>query len=111
MFESEVIRLAGSNGSSSVEQLAGLWRLVYSSGFASSGSTGGSRPGLPVNLLPAQLGQARPSDPFADHRVLASLPSAAAALPRRDTSLSDLTDVSQMAEWPSSWSTRQTHAV
>ncbi len=56
--ESKLICLAGRNGSSDVEQLAGLWRLVYSSGFASSGSTGGSRPGLPVNLLPAQLGQA-----------------------------------------------------
>ena len=63
MSEIRAICCAGDNGSSNVEQLAGLWRLVYSSGFASSGSTGGTRPGLPVNLLPAQLGQARPTTP------------------------------------------------
>jgi hypothetical protein len=37
--------------------LGGVWRLVYSSGFAASRSTGGSRPGLPIKLLPAEFGQ------------------------------------------------------
>jgi hypothetical protein len=40
-------------------QLGGTWRLVYSSGFAASRSTGGSRPGFPIKLMPADLGQAR----------------------------------------------------
>lgn len=46
----------GGSGERSVGALTGLWRLAYSSGFA-TGSTGGKRPGLPVNMLPAQLGQ------------------------------------------------------
>lgn len=37
--------------------LGGVWRLVYSSGFASSRSTGGRRPGVPIKLLPAEFGQ------------------------------------------------------
>lgn len=52
------IAAGGANaGQQAAGELAGLWRLVYSSGFASTGSTGGLRPGLPLGLLPAQLGQ------------------------------------------------------
>lgn len=39
-------------------ELGGLWRLVYSSGFARR-NTGGARPGVPINLFPAQFGQVR----------------------------------------------------
>lgn len=56
---------SGSSGSSASgskrggvqQQLAGVWRLVYSSGFAAKRSTGGRRPGVPISLLPAQFGQ------------------------------------------------------
>lgn len=41
---------------SGLAQLSGIWRLVYSSGFA-SGSIGGRQPGPPAGLLPASLGQ------------------------------------------------------
>ena len=40
--------------------LSGTWRLVYSSGFASSGSLGGLRPGPQAALLPITIGQACP---------------------------------------------------
>ncbi len=43
------------------ELLGGVWRLVYSSGFAGSRSTGGRRPGVPLKLLPADFGQVRVS--------------------------------------------------
>jgi len=40
----------------SLEQLAGTWRLLYTSGF-NTGSLGGRRPGPPAALFPAVLGQ------------------------------------------------------
>lgn len=41
------------------EKLQGQWRLVYSSGFASTGSLGGTRPGPPAAVVPPlfKLGQ------------------------------------------------------
>jgi hypothetical protein len=51
--------LQGQPKLSQRSHLGGVWRLVYSSGFAASRSTGGSRPGLPINLLPAEFGQVR----------------------------------------------------
>lgn len=45
-----------NKSSSQNSELGGLWRLVYSSGFARR-NTGGARPGLPINLFPAQFGQ------------------------------------------------------
>ena len=48
---------AGPPKRSGMQQLGGLWRLVYSSGFAGKRSTGGRRPGVPISLLPAQFGQ------------------------------------------------------
>ena len=38
------------------EKLAGMWRLVYTSGF-NTGSLGGRRPGPPAALVPTTLGQ------------------------------------------------------
>lgn len=46
----------GSTSGSGQDLLAGVWRLVYSSGF-NSGSLGGRRPGPPAALVPAALGQ------------------------------------------------------
>ncbi|EFJ46380.1 hypothetical protein VOLCADRAFT_105590 [Volvox carteri f. nagariensis] len=47
----------GSAGVSGInDQLAGTWRLIYSSGF-NSGSLGGRRPGPPAALFPTILGQ------------------------------------------------------
>lgn len=51
--------LQGQPKLSQRSHLGGVWRLVYSSGFAASRSTGGSRPGLPIKLLPAEFGQVR----------------------------------------------------
>ena len=48
----------GSASASTLGQLNGTWRLVYSSGFA-SGSLGGLRPGPPAALVPVTLGQVR----------------------------------------------------
>ena len=45
-------------GRSQGDQLGGLWRLVYSSGFACR-NTGGARPGVPISVFPAQFGQVR----------------------------------------------------
>jgi len=45
-----------STGQSQGDKLGGLWRLVYSSGFARR-NTGGARPGVPLSLFPAQFGQ------------------------------------------------------
>lgn len=45
-------------GRSQGDQLDGLWRLVYSSGFARR-NTGGARPGVPISVFPAQFGQVR----------------------------------------------------
>ena len=56
------------NGKAGMELLAGLWRLIYSSGFASN--NGGTR------LLPAQLGQVRGSLPG---RLCLPIPCAGAA--------------------------------
>ena len=41
------------------DRLQGRWRLVYSSGFASTGSLGGRRPGPPAAVVPPlfKLGQ------------------------------------------------------
>ena len=41
------------------DQLQGRWSLVYSSGFASTGSLGGRRPGPPAAVVPPlfKLGQ------------------------------------------------------
>lgn len=41
---------------STMDKLAGTWRLIYSSGF-NGGSLGGSRPGPPAALVPTILGQ------------------------------------------------------
>jgi hypothetical protein len=49
---------AGGAGASTMGQLNGTWRLVYSSGFA-SGSLGGLRPGPPAALVPVTIGQVR----------------------------------------------------
>ena len=48
---------------STLAQLNGTWRLLYSSGFA-TGSLGGRNPGPPVALLPFSIGQARVSPPI-----------------------------------------------
>lgn len=45
-----------SPDASTMDKLAGTWRLVYSSGF-NGGSLGGSRPGPPAALVPTVLGQ------------------------------------------------------
>ncbi|WIA18350.1 hypothetical protein OEZ85_009815 [Tetradesmus obliquus] len=45
-----------SPDASTMDKLAGTWRLVYSSGF-NGGSLGGSRLGPPAALLPTVLGQ------------------------------------------------------
>lgn len=41
---------------STMDKLAGTWRLIYSSGF-NGGSLGGSRPGPPAAFVPTVLGQ------------------------------------------------------
>ncbi|GFH21051.1 PAP_fibrillin domain-containing protein, partial [Haematococcus lacustris] len=43
-------------GHSSLDQLQGCWRLLYTSGF-NTGSLGGQRPGPPAALVPVALGQ------------------------------------------------------
>lgn len=45
-----------SPDSSTMDQLAGTWRLIYSSGF-NTGSLGGRRPGPPAVFVPLVLGQ------------------------------------------------------
>lgn len=45
-----------SPDASTMDKLAGTWRLIYSSGF-NGGSLGGSRPGPPAALVPTVLGQ------------------------------------------------------
>lgn len=45
-----------SPDASTMDRLAGTWRLIYSSGF-NGGSLGGSRPGPPAALVPTVLGQ------------------------------------------------------
>ena len=45
-----------SPDASTMDKLAGTWRLIYSSGF-NGGSLGGSRPGPPAALVPTILGQ------------------------------------------------------
>lgn len=45
-----------SPDTSTMDKLAGTWRLIYSSGF-NGGSLGGSRPGPPAAFVPSILGQ------------------------------------------------------
>ena len=45
---------AAGKARASMEELSGVWRLVYSSAFL-TGNLGGSRPGPPSGLLPIAL--------------------------------------------------------
>lgn len=51
---------SSDEGPYGLEAMQGLWRLVFSSGFA-AGSLGGLRPGPPTGRLPILVGQVSPS--------------------------------------------------